>query len=131
MRLSQLNNINKAAAELLGFDTINEAYHAKDREAREEIFANQVHHQKMVGRHQAISAGTTKDKDLTKNDLAIIAHSFASKHFNNLGQISGYNGQVPEDYHQDRDFYDKLNKLISGRANAKSKDCGVDCDTSK
>jgi len=135
MRLSQLNNINKAAAELLGFEPINEAYHAKDREAKGEVRDSYLHHSNMVGRHQAVSSGVSKDKDLTKHDLAIIAHTFAAKHFNNLsgsnyGEIGG-GSQLPADYHTDRDFYDKLNKLVSGRANAKSKECGLDTELRK
>jgi hypothetical protein len=127
MNLSQLQKINAISAELLGAKPINEAFHPKDREAKDDIRANCGHHYQMRDKHTNISSTLSKDKDIMQNDLALIAHDYAIKHYNNLG--GNHIGGIPEDYHQDRDWYDKLNKMVSLRADNKSKDCGVSCET--
>jgi len=126
MDFSKTIRLNQAALSLLGEGTINEAYHEKDREAKKELADYLQHHYIMRNRHQDVARGTTKNKELSKHDLACLAHDFACAHFNGLqNSMSG----LPQDYHQDRDFYDKLNKLVSSRADSKSKEAGVDTNT--
>jgi hypothetical protein len=54
-----------------------------------------------------------------------MAHQYASSHYARNMDF------LPENYHQDREFFDKLNSLISNNADKKSKDCGISTDTSK
>lgn len=131
MELSELQRINLVAATMLKGEPINEGYNEKDREAKSELMDYFRHHSQMINRHNDVSRGETKCKELSKHDLAGIAHQFAFEHFNRLNGNGFNRGGLPEDYHQDRDFYDKLNGLVSKRADGKSKDCGVSTDTSK
>lgn len=133
MEYTQNLNINQAVYEFLKGEPINEAFHEKDRGAVKEIGAKSAHHHQMINRHMnAMNAGGNKDKELNKHDLAIMAHSFASKFYNNLTNYdhNGFGGAQPvADYHNDKEFYDKMGDMATKRANGKSKECGVSCDT--
>ena len=99
---------------------LDEAFHEKDREAKKELKDNFNHHLAMIIKHQNLVGATAKTKELTKHDLAILAHQYAQGHYGRL--LNNF----PEDYHLDRDFFDKHNGLVSKRADSKSKDAGVD-----
>jgi hypothetical protein len=131
MDLQQIYKLKEICAELLGAEPLDEAYHEKDRDAKKEIDGYLDHHGQMMTRHANMAAAETKGKELSKHDLASIAHTFALNHFSKMRDGGGAYGRLPEDYHHDREFYDKLNGMVSKRADGKSKDCGVSCDTTK
>lgn len=132
MELSQLQKLNAIAMDLLKGEPINEAYHEKDKEVRKELADLLNHHYNMQSKHQQVQGALSKGKEISKHDLAILAHKFAASHYQNL---SGFernsllsDRNLPEDYHHDRDFYDKLNNMVTKRADQKSRECGVACD---
>lgn len=131
MELSQLQKLNAIAMDLLKGEPINEAYHEKDKEVRKELADLLNHHYIMQNKHKQVQGALSKGKEISKHDLAILAHKFASNHYKNLSgfqQSTLADGNLPEDYHHDRDFYDKLNNMVTKRADQKSRDCGVACD---
>ena len=99
---------------------LDEAFHEKDREAKKELEDKYYHHIAMLIKHKSLSAVTENTKTLAKHDLASLAHDYAIGHFDRLLN------KFPEDYHRDRDFFDKHNSLVSKRADDKSKDSGTD-----
>ena len=112
--------IHGAALGLLA-DPINEAYHENDRKAKDELRALSDHHFNNRRKHYTMgSEGLCKGKDVKLHDLAMLAHEFAGNHYDRM------RSQLPDDFHNDRDFYDKLHNLISSRADKKTKDCGID-----
>ena len=129
MNFSQAQDIKSVASSILSEEKLDEAYHEKDRDAVKELNDYFLHHSLMRQKHEDVSRGVAKNKELTKHDLAIIAHKFALEHFGNLKGTGYGRNALPEDYHQDREFYDKLNGSVSKRADGKSKECGVDIDT--
>lgn len=138
MELSQLHKLNSVAMKLLqgegDIKPLDEAYHEKDKIVKKEIDDFLMHHNNMQSKHRSMMGALSKDKEISKHDLAILAHKFASSHYQNLGGSNILNGSfgshsgLPEDYHNDKDFYDKLNGMVTKRADSKSKDCGVNCD---
>ncbi len=132
MGYSENSNINQAAYELLTGVEINEAFHEKDRTAVKEIDNKQRHHSDMIGRHMSSMNASNKDKDLNKHDLALVAHEYASRFYSGLTRygdgMMGTRSPIP-DYHNDKEFYDKMGNMATKRANDKSKECGVSTDT--
>jgi hypothetical protein len=128
--IDKLSNIHEEIVKMLQ-GPIDEAFNEKDSSAKKEVQEKTFHHMTMKDRHMSMKdAAKMKDKDKTAHDLAILAHDFAAKHYSGLGGNDGsyFNQGLPQDYHQNRDFYDKLNKLVSSNADSKSKECGVNCD---
>jgi hypothetical protein len=131
MEYSKNLNVTKTIFDFLKGESLNEAYHEKDRGVTRDITKMQRHHQEMMNRHRAVMQAETKDKDLNKHDIASMAHMFALRHYSNLKTYAGgMEGESPiPDYHTDKEFYDKMGSMVTKRANDKSKECGVSCDT--
>jgi hypothetical protein len=131
MLLSEIEKLNKISLKMLQDEPLNEAYHKDDRSALDEIKKLMNHHTEMQMRHKAMMNGS-KDKDMSKHDLCCMAHSFACKHYGNLGanayNYGEYGNGLPQDYHINKEFYDKLNTMVSKNADQKSKECGVNCE---